>query len=259
MNISLVPWQFIASKKPSANVLYHTRDSVERGTLMHDSNFTWVQQSIIKMGKQTIEAVGKATDALIKEDAALAAEARTHEKTVDAMYYVINERCLELLADQQRSREEVNFLVSSLKIAVELERTCDYANQIAKLVQKKLVFQPTDPISSLATVVATMRKETVQMLQAAISAYQSLNSEAASKINASDNLVDQCNRQVFRDILCILSINPWAQELVLDYHVAVRYIERMADRATNIAELVYYIVSGKPFKLKPLPEGLFDD
>ena len=226
---------------------------------MNDPNFIWLQQSVIRMGNQTIAAVGKATDALIKEDAALAAEARTHEKTVDAMYQVINERCLELLAEQQRSREEVNFLATSLKIAVELERTCDYANQIAKLVQKKLVFQATDPISCLADVVTKMRKETVCMLQAAISAYHSLNSEAATKINANDCLVDQCNKQVFRDILCILSVNPWAQELVLDYHVAVRYIERMADRATNIAELVYYIASGKPFKLKPLPEGLFDD
>ena len=226
---------------------------------MHDPNFTWIQQAVLRMGYKTTEAVEKATDALVKEDAELAADARNFEKTVDAMYYVINERCLDLLSGQQRSREEVNFLAASLKIAVELERICDYANQIAKLVQRKFTRQATEPTSSLADVVGTMRRETVGMLQAAISAYQSLDAEAASKIDASDCLVDQCNRQVFRDILCILSINPWAQELVLDYHIAVRYIERMADRATNIAELVYYIASGKPFKVKPLPEGLFDD
>jgi phosphate transport system protein len=218
-----------------------------------------MHQAVLRMGYKTTEAVEKATDALVKEDTELAAEARNLEKTVDAMYYVINERCLDLLSGQQRSREEVNFLASSLKIAVELERICDYANQIAKLVQRKFSHQATEPTSSLVDVVGTMRRETVGMLQAAISAYQSLDAEAASKINASDSLVDQCNRQVFRNILCILSVNPWAQELVLDYHVAVRYIERMADRATNIAELVYYVATGKPFKVKPLPEGLFDD
>jgi phosphate transport system protein len=218
-----------------------------------------MHQAILRMGDKTTEAVEKATDALVKEDAALAAEARDLEKTVDAMYYVINERCLDLLSGQQRSREEVNFLASSLKIAVELERICDYANQIAKLVQRKFAHQATEPTSSLSAVVGTMRRETVGMLQAAISAYRSLDANAASKIDASDCLVDQCNRQVFRNILCILSVNPWAQELVLDYHVAVRYIERMADRSTNIAELVYYIASGMPFKVKPIPEDLFDD
>jgi phosphate transport system protein len=97
------------------------------------------------------------------------------------------------------------------------------------------------------------------MLQAAITAYRLLDPAAASQIDAKDCLVDQCNRQVFRNILCILSVNPWAQELVLDYHVAVRYIERMADRATNIAELVYYIATGKPFRIKSVPGDLFHD
>lgn len=226
---------------------------------MQDPSFTWLHQAVLRMGTKTTEAVEKATDALVKEDAELAGQARELEKLVDAMYYVINERCLDLLSGQQRSREEVNFLASSLKIAVELERICDYANQIAKLVQRKFSHQATEPTASLVNVVGTMRKETVCMLQAAITAYQSLDPYAASKIDASDCVVDQCNRQVFRNILCILSVNPWAQELVLDYHVAVRYIERMADRATNIAELVYYIANGKPFKVKPLPGELFND
>jgi len=171
---------------------------------VQDPSFTWMHQAILRMGDKTTEAVEKATDALVKEDAVLAAEARDLEKTVDAMYYVINERCLDLLSGQQRSREEVNFLASSLKIAVELERICDYANQIAKLVQRKFAHQATEPTSSLSAVVGTMRRETVGMLQAAISAYRTLDANAASKIDASDCLVDQCNRQVFRNILCIL-------------------------------------------------------
>lgn len=211
------------------------------------------------MGKKTCLAVEKATEALISEDPAIAAEARELEKFVDGMYHVIDERCLDLIAQKERSRDEVNFLASSLKIVIELERICDYANQIAKLVQRKFAFLQTEPTNSLSDTVAAMRKETVSMLQAAITAYSQLDGEAAAKIDASDNLVDQCNKQVFRSILCILSVNPWAQELVLDYHVAVRYIERMADRATNIAELVYYIANGKPFREKELPEGLFDD
>lgn len=226
---------------------------------MHDENFSKVREAVLKMGAKTCAAVEKATEALEKEDSALAVEARELEKTVDGMYYVIHELCLCLLALKQRNREEVNFLASSLNIAVELERICDYANQIAKLVQRKLAYQQTESTSSLSSVVATMRQETLAMLRASMSAYETLDADAAASIEASDCLVDQCNKQAFRNILCILSVNPWAQEVVLDYHVAVRYIERMADRATNIAELVYYIVTGKPFSEKVLPEDLFND
>ncbi|MDU4959397.1 MAG: phosphate signaling complex protein PhoU [Sporomusaceae bacterium] len=226
---------------------------------MHDSGFNWLHQAVLKMGGKTIEAVEKATDALVREDTDLAAAARSLEKSVDAMYVIINERCLDLLSSRERNRTEVNFLASSLKIAVELERICDYANQIAKLVQRKISLQATEATDSLTEVVGKMRRETLYMLKGAIAAYQALDAEAAVKIDANDCVVDQCNRQVFRDIVCILSVHPWAQELVLDYHIAVRYIERMADRATNIAELVYYIVNGQSFRDKTLPEGLFDD
>ena len=98
--------------------------------------FSRLKQCVLVMGNKTLLAVDTSITAMTSNNTATASEVRNVEKLVDSMYHSINEQCLELLASKQRSRGEVNYVVNSLKIAMELERICDYANQIAKLVQK---------------------------------------------------------------------------------------------------------------------------
>lgn len=214
------------------------------------NGFPWLRDSILAMGARTTEAVGLAVQALVDNDAAAAAGAREIEKQVDAMYYAINEDCLDSLAARPHSRDEVNFVTSSLKIAMELERTCDYANQIAKLVQRKFAAQNMKPLEPLQDSVAGMRQQSLDMLRGALRCYETLDCDLTGQVIDKDTSVDKRNRDLFRDMVCVLSVHPWVQETIMDYHVAVRYIERVADRATNIAELVFYIVQGEPMKKK---------
>lgn len=215
-----------------------------------DNGFPWLKDAVLAMGTKTAEAVGLAVQGLVDNDAAAAAGAREIEKQVDAMYYSINENCLDSLAAEQYSRDEVNFVTSSLKIAMELERICDYANQIAKLVQKKFAAQNMKPLDPLRDSVASMRGQSLEMLRGAMRCYEALDCDLIRQVIEKDTSVDKRNRDLFRDMVCVLSVHPWVQETIMDYHVAVRYIERVADRATNIAELVYYIVQGEPLKKK---------
>jgi phosphate transport system protein len=215
-----------------------------------EKGFSWLKDSVLAMGAKTTEAVGLAVQALVDNDAAAAAGAREIEKQVDAMYYSINESCLDSLAAEPYSRDEVNFVTSSLKIAMELERTCDYANQIAKLVQKKFAAQNMKPLDPLRDSVAGMKSQSLEMLSGAMRCYDTLDCDLTRQVIDKDTSVDKRNRDLFRDMVCVLSVHPWVQETIMDYHVAVRYIERVADRATNIAELVFYIVQGEPMKKK---------
>lgn len=73
-----------------------------------------------------------------------------------------------------------------------------------------------------------------------------MNSWNIETIKADDKLVNRSNKKAFQDIVCILSVNPWVQEAFLDYHTAVRYIERVGDRAVNIAQLVHGIANAGP-------------
>jgi phosphate transport system protein len=224
-----------------------------------EENFVWLKKSILTMGSKTVQAVDMSINAMLLNDASLAAKVRYIEKRVDCMYYAINEHCLDTLSDVPYTRQQVNFIANSLKIAMELERMCDYANQIAKLVQKKFSQQDVKQLKSCQEDVAGMKEKTLFMLKTALTAYEQLDPDLSMVIKRSDASVDKSNKDLYRNMICLVSVNPWLHEAAMDYHVAIRYIERVADRATNIAELVYYIVNGEPIKKKVVQEELWND
>jgi phosphate transport system protein len=220
-----------------------------------EGDFTWLKDTVLRMGDKTAEAVDRSVQALVENNAAAAAGAREIEKQVDFLFYAVNEHCLDALTGRPAGRDEVNFLTGSLKIAMELERTCDYANQIAKLVQKKFAAQNMAPLAPLHVSAAGMKDQSLEMLREALHCYESLDCDLSREVIDKDASVDKRNRDLFRDMVCLLSVHPWVQESIMDYHVAIRYIERVADRATNIAEAVYYIVNGEPLKKGALRGG----
>lgn len=224
-----------------------------------EENLLWIEKAVLTMGKTTVRGVERSIQALLYNDISAAADAREIEKKIDSMFYAINEYCMAELADTEYTREQVNFMVSSLKIAMELERIGDYANQIAKIVQKKLSQQDVNAFRSLNSSTTVMRDQSLAMLKSSLQAYKEKNPDVASVIKAQDETVDKRNKDLCRNMLCIVSVNSWVQEAVMDYHIAIRYIERVADRATNIAELVYYIANGESMKKRTVQEDIWDD
>lgn len=95
----------------------------------------------------------------------------------------------------------------------------------------------TDGVTKLGELAAAM-------LADAIRAYALNDAELATQVRERDAEVNKLNKALIKDILAIAMTNPQNQEAVLEYNVAIRYIERVADRATNIAEGVFYIATG---------------
>lgn len=207
------------------------------------AEFSAIAEAVVIMGEKTSLAIENAVKALTTNDSSLADNSRQIEKEVDKRLTYIEEACLDILSTRQFNRAEVTFLVNSLRIAVELERICDYGNQIAKIVQKKLSKQEATAINKLHETVAQMGGTTLRMLRDVLDAYKKLDCQAIADIKKEDKLVNKSNKEVFQNIVCSLSINPWVQEAFLDYHIAVRYIERVGDRAVNIARLLYDIAN----------------
>ena len=222
-----------------------------------NENFAWLKTAVLLAGTKTQLAVDISIQALLDNDPIAAKQVRDLERLVDNMYYGINEYCLNTLASRQFSREEVNFITCSLKIAMELERICDYANQIAKLVQKKLSQQNTAILKNMAATAQEMRNLTLTMLRQALACYESTDTCLAETVIDADSSVDKMNKNLFREMLCLVSVHQWAQEAIMDYHVAIRYIARVADRTTNISELVYYMVQGEPHKKRTYSEEIW--
>lgn len=225
---------------------------------MH-KNLPWLKNAVLILGRKTLLAVDKSIQALLTNDIQLATEVRQLERLVDSMYHGINEYCLATLSSREFPRHEINFIVSSLKIAMELERISDYANQIAKLVQKKLSQQNTDSLKTIISSTSAMRDQTLEMLKLSLESYDKIDVELAKSTIEKDSSVDKMNKLLYREMLCLGSLHPWVQEVIMDYHVAIRYIERVADRTTNISELVYYIVHGCSLKTVTYSEEIWND
>jgi phosphate transport system protein len=223
-----------------------------------ENRLCWLKKAVMIMGTTTLGAVDVAIDAMLSNNIAMAEQVRLIEKRVDAMYYAIDEYCLEALSAETFRRSEANMVVSSLKIAIELERICDYANQIAKLVQKKFSQLDVQQFKSCHADVATMKAQTLYMLETAMKSFDQMDSGLCKLVEEKDSAVDKINRDLFRNMICLVSVNPWSQEIAMDYHVAVRYIERVADRATNIAEQVYYMIHGEAVKKPSIQDDIWN-
>ena len=214
---------------------------------IYSEELSGIKQLTLDMGYKAAESVKLATQALLENNVEVAAKARGLEKEVDVIYRQIDDRCVVSIAKQQPMAGDLRFLVSTIKIAAEIERIADYANNIAKMVQKKFSQEDMSPIESMKPSIDVMAREAGSMLTEALQCYESNDSELALIVPKRDALVNRLNKDLFRNIIAMATVKQYTNELAMDFHTAVRYIERVADRSGNIAEYVYYAVTGYRF------------
>ncbi|MDU4962516.1 MAG: phosphate signaling complex protein PhoU [Sporomusaceae bacterium] len=216
----------------------------------YDSEMARVRQVIAGMGGKALVSVRSAIDALVLNDPALADLSRQYEKEIDLLYQTMDEELIRTIATQQPLASDLRFIVSSLKIASEVERIADYGNNIAKIVQKKLALLDPAPVRQVAATVAEMAQLALAMLADAIKAYEDNDADLATEVIRRDADVNALNKALFRVLAETACADVKAQETILQVHTAIRYIERVADRSTNVAEWVFYSVTGYRFKEK---------
>ncbi|BBB91933.1 MAG TPA: phosphate signaling complex protein PhoU [Methylomusa anaerophila] len=212
-----------------------------------------IKSSIINMGDKTTTSVLSAVESFITNDTEAALRSRRFEKEVDRMFSSIDEQCITTIATQQPAATDLRFLISSIKIAGEIERVADYANNIAKIVQKKFPRIEGNAVRLLAPRIKRLGNLATQMLTDAIHAYRTNDANLASQVWGQDAAVNQLNKTLLQDLVLINTTNINQQEVLADYNVTIRYIERVADRATNIAEAVFYIATG--YSMRDRKEG----
>lgn len=206
-----------------------------------------IKKIIRQMGDKTALMLEASVKALTKNDLDAAQRARQYEKEVDSLYQTVDGYCASYLAAKTLSTGDLYFLIATLKISSELERTADYGNNIAKLAQNNFPHLDISSFKPLFGPLEEMSEKAVHMLKNAVDAYETRNEELALKVLESDKFVNILNKKLFKGILASVTVKPWTQEVALDFHIVVRYLERVADRSTNIAEWVFYINSGQHY------------
>lgn len=203
-----------------------------------------IRNAITEMGQNTVASLEAAVKALTGLNLSEAETSRQLEKAVDAINDVVDRNIIVTIARQAPAAGDVRFLVAGLKIATEIERVADYANNIAKSVQKRLSAQDMALFGQIIEDTRVMGERATRIFADVMAAYVARDAELANKIREEVAEINQMNKKIRASLVLIPVHNPSEQAALLEIHNSVRYLDRVADRSANIAEWVFYIATG---------------
>lgn len=206
-----------------------------------DRDLRMLQDELLMMGSMVEKAILRSLDALKNRHLHLAEEVIAEDDIIDQKQVEIEERCIDLIATQQPLAGDLRILVTVLHLSVELERMGDYAEGIAKI---SLMMGDEPPLKPLIDI-PRMAQKTSDMVRRSLDAFVNRDVVLSVAVQADDDEIDALYEQVYRELLTYMIGDPAAIRRATYLLWAAHNIERIADRTTNIAERVVYMVTGK--------------
>jgi phosphate transport system protein len=206
-----------------------------------DEELTELKTKLLRMAGLAEDQIDKALTALVARDSALARRVIERDHQVNALDVEIDEDCIRLLALHQPAARDLRLVTTAMKIATELERISDLAENVCERaieLNDEPQLKPYIDIPRMAKWARTMVKESID-------GFVKEDATLARKVLADDDFVDDLMEQLFRELLSFMLENPQTITRAIRLSFISKYLERMADHATNIAELVVYLVEGK--------------
>lgn len=204
-----------------------------------------LQQKVIELGELAREALSIAMEGLRTRDVEKALEVIDGDYRMDNLEEEINDLALMLITKQQPVASDLRRIFISIKTATDIERIADHAVNIAKStirLGEKDVSVSLQSIEEMYTIAT-------DMLDLALKAYQEENLTYAKKIAEMDDFVDEIYGKAIREFISSVPQHPEAITQITQLSFIARYMERVADHTTNIAENVFYLVKGKHYLL----------
>jgi phosphate transport system protein len=199
---------------------------------------------LVSMARTVEGAMNRSLDAIVAWEnprtAALPGEVFLLEPRINEMEVVIDEHAILLLRRGSFSDDEMRLIVAALKITNDLERIGDLAVNLAQCVISLREMPATEMPEELAPMAAAVRS----MVSRSLGALIFRNVEMATQVLESDDVVDQYRDRIFENLLQRMTQDPLLVSPGLQFVLATRHLERIADHATNVAEDVIYMVAG---------------
>ena len=206
-----------------------------------DDELQSLKEQILRMGGLVEEQVQGALRALVERDSDLARKVIENDRHVNTLDVAVDEDCLRLLALQQPTARDLRFITTAMKISTELERISDLAENICE----RAIELNEEPQLKPYIDIPRMANWALQMVKEALDAFVNHDAELARKVCRDDDFVDDLTHQLFRELLSFMLENPQTITRAIRITFIAKYLERIADHATNVAELVVYLVEGK--------------
>lgn len=199
-----------------------------------------VQRALLLLSSAVQRAVARAMQAMARNDAVAARRIMRDDDDIDERRASVEEQALHLIAAQQPMASDLRFLLAALRIADDLERMGDYAEGIAALVERDVAEPVLAPPPELAEMTALVQ----QQLASAVAAFLDRNADVAAELERADDRVDELNLRVQSAMLRHIQLHPHEATRALHILFVGHNLERIADRAVNIAERAAFIATG---------------
>ncbi|MBI4686323.1 MAG: phosphate signaling complex protein PhoU [Nitrospirae bacterium] len=206
-----------------------------------DEELKGLKEKILRMGLLVESAIRDSIKSLVERDSELAKEVIKRDHDINALDVEIDEECIRLIALRQPKAGDLRFITTAMKITTDLERMGDLAEDISERaieLNEEPPLKPYIDIPRMADIAQGMLRD---VLDALIKG----NSKLATDVIKRDDEVDRLNLQVFNELLFFMIQDPTNVSRATRITYISKYLERIADHATNIAEMVIYMVEGK--------------
>jgi phosphate transport system protein len=209
-----------------------------------DQDIEKLKEQILRMGAMAEDAIAQSIRALVERDSTVAERVITLDDEIDRLELEIDQFTLELIAKMQPAASDLRMVVTAMRVTPELERIADLAQDVCERaieLNREAPLKPMVVIPRLATIAQDMVRQ-------AIDAYVRQDADLAREVILRDDYVDDLNEHSFRELLTYMLEDSKNISRAIRLTFVGKYFERIADAATNIAEMVVYLVDGRIVK-----------
>jgi phosphate transport system protein len=199
-----------------------------------------LQDHVLVMGSMVETAIYRSMEALKNRDLTLARQVIKDDSLIDHKRYEIEEQSIDLIVTQQPMASDLRIIIAVLNIIVDLERIGDHAEGSAKIAIMIGDEPPLKPLIDLPR----MAELTGGMLRRTLQAFINHDAETAARICTEDDVIDNLYDQVFRELIIFMAEDPKTVTRATRLLWVAHNLERSADRVTNIAERIIFVVTG---------------
>jgi phosphate transport system protein len=217
------------------------RDHISR---TYDAELNEIRERLLEMGGKVEMMINNAMKSLVERDSALAERTIAFDHEINRLEVEIDEKCIQVLATRQPAARDLRFLTLALKIVTDLERIGDQCTAVAKRameLNREPALKPYIDLPRMAHWAGVMVKESLD-------AFVRGDDELAFKVCKDDQFVDDLNEQIQRELITFMMEEPETISRAIKINYISKCIERIADHATNIAEMVIFMVKGKDIR-----------
>jgi phosphate transport system protein len=214
-------------------------------TIRHfDRDIEEIKDLLLRMGAMVEDAMQQSIRALLEHDFAIAEQVIANDDRIDEMEVQIDQRVIELIAKMQPAATDLRFVATVMKITPELERIADLAQDVCE----RVIELTREPMMKPLVHLPRLAEDAQRMVRQSLDAFVRGDAVLARAVIKEDDVVDQLTVESFRTLLTYMLENPRNISPAIRLTFIGKYFERMADGATNICEMVVYLVEGRMIK-----------